>query len=77
MFPIFQNLAAKVRSKFSNGLRELLNGRPMTWTRTVFLDPATMYEVHEYRDSKGRLWFATNRWGLIRTPAPVTSNPAQ
>lgn len=67
--PVFQNLAAKVRSKTASLVREILNGRPMIYQRTVFTDPESGFEVCEYLDQCGRKWHASSRWGLIRVPA--------
>jgi len=65
----FQQLTAKARSKIGLLVREILNGRPMTYRRTLFIDPESGFQACEYTDQRGRKWHASSRWGLIRVPA--------
>lgn len=67
--PLFQNLLNKVRSKIGFMVRELLNGRPMTFQRLVFIDPQSGFQVAQYIDQRGRKWHASSRWAIVRVPA--------
>lgn len=64
----FQTSASHLASKIKDLTRSLLNGRPMTFKRSVFIDPGSGFEVNEYEDSLGRRWHASSSWGLIRVP---------
>lgn len=47
----------------------LLNGRPMTFERHAFTDRVTGQPVGYWKDTAGRRWMATSRWGWFRVEA--------
>lgn len=50
-------------------IRALLGGRPMTFERHAFTDVVTGEAVGYWKDTAGRRWMATSRWGWFRVEA--------
>lgn len=50
-------------------IRALLGGRPMTFERHAFTDGVTGEAVGYWKDTAGRRWMATSRWGWFRVEA--------
>ena len=50
-------------------IKQLLDGRPMTYAGFAFTDIVSGVPVNYYRDTLGRKWMATSRWGWFRVLA--------